>query len=61
MNVAAEGKLQKVIKWISDEIDESPDKSWQLLVNEAVLRFDLSPRDTDFIMEFYRASQSRKV
>ncbi|HOW57403.1 MAG TPA: hypothetical protein PKZ12_05340 [Smithellaceae bacterium] len=58
MNISAEGKLQKVIKWISQEKDESPDQSYQQLINKAVLRFDLSPLDTDFITEFYRASRS---
>jgi hypothetical protein len=46
--------LRRAVKWISAEIGEYPDKSVQKLVNEAVARFDLSPRDTDFLMSFYK-------
>ncbi len=48
--------LRKAVKWISAEISEHPDKSVQKLVNEAVTRFDLSPKDTEFLMSFYRKS-----
>jgi len=46
--------LRKAVKWISAEIAEHPDKSLQGLVNEAVMRFDLSPKDSEFLMSFYR-------
>jgi hypothetical protein len=53
--VMPEGEaLRKAVKWISAEIAEDPDKSLQGLVNEAVMRFDLSPKDTDFLMSFYK-------
>ncbi|HYA40197.1 MAG TPA: hypothetical protein VEF34_02755 [Syntrophobacteraceae bacterium] len=46
--------LRKAVKWISAELDENMDKSVQKLVNEAVTRFDLSPKDAEFLMSFYR-------
>jgi len=46
--------LRKAVKWISAELDENSDKSVQKLVNEAVTRFDLSPKDAEFLMSFYR-------
>lgn len=58
-NVMPEGDaIRKAVKWISAELDEHPDHSAQKLVHEAVLRFDLSPKETDFLMEFYRKAKS---
>jgi len=50
--------LRKAVKWISSEISENPGKSAQKLVNEAVMRFDLSPKDTDFLIAFYKKGES---
>ncbi len=46
--------IRKAIKWISAELNEKPDKPMQKLINEAVARFDLSPKDAEFLMSFYR-------
>ena len=53
--VMPEGEaLRKAVKWISAELSDSPNKSVQKLVSEAVSRFDLSPKDTDFLISFYK-------
>lgn len=46
--------IRKAIKWISSELLEDPDKPVQKLINEAVTQFDLSPKDTEFLINFYR-------
>jgi hypothetical protein len=46
--------IRKAIKWISTELNENPDRPLQKLVNEAVSRFDLSPKDSEFLISFYR-------
>ena len=46
--------IRKAVKWISSELQENPIKSLQKLVNDAVLRFDLSPKDAEFLTSFYR-------
>jgi hypothetical protein len=46
--------IRRVIKWISGELQEDPNKSIQILVNDAVLRFDLPPKEAEFLTEFYR-------
>jgi len=57
--VMPEGEaLRKAVKWISAELDDNPGKSVQKLVNEAVTRFDLSPKDTEFLMSFYKGAGS---
>ncbi len=50
--------LRKAVKWISAEINDNPDKSVQKLVNEAVTRFDLSPKDAEFLISFYKKGGS---
>ncbi len=50
--------LRKAVKWISVELNEHPDKSVQRLVNEAVQRFDLSPKDSEFLLSFYKKGGS---
>jgi hypothetical protein len=53
--VMPEGEaIRKAVKWISAEMSEHPDKSVQKLVSEAVTRFDLSPKDSEFLMSFYK-------
>ena len=53
--VMPEGEaLRKAVKWISAQINENPDESVQKLVNEAVTRFDLSPKDGEFLISFYK-------
>jgi hypothetical protein len=53
--VMPEGEaIRRAIKWISAELNENPEKPVQKLVNEAVSRFDLSPKDSEFLSSFYR-------
>jgi hypothetical protein len=45
--------IRKAIKWISGELQGDSNKSIQILVNDAVSRFDLSPKEAEFLTEFY--------
>ncbi len=57
--VMPEGEaIRKAIKWISAELSEHPDKPAGKLVNEAVARFDLSPKDSEFLISFYKKEGS---
>jgi len=57
--VMPEGEaLRRAVKWISAEKEENQKKSYQTLIGEAVLRFDLSPKEAEFLMEFYRKGKS---
>ncbi len=57
--VMPEGEaLRRAVKWISAEINGNPDKSVQQLLNEAAIRFALSPKDTEFLMSFYKKGAS---
>lgn len=51
--------VQKAIKWVSANLEEN-NQPLQKLVEKAVFKFDLSPKDTDFLTSFFRESASKK-
>lgn len=55
-------KLRRAVKWISDERRADPDRKLAPLVDEAALRFDLSPADQDWLTRALReGSDEAKV
>jgi hypothetical protein len=46
--------LRRAVKWISGNLQEYPDRPVQTLVQEAIFKFDLSPRDAEFLIGFFR-------
>ena len=45
--------VQKAIKWVSANLEESKKLSIQQLIEKAVFKFDLSPKDTEFLFGFF--------
>ncbi len=45
-------QIRKAIKYISEQRKENPDTDLTKLVDETALRFDLSPKDTEFLSRF---------
>lgn len=45
--------LRRAVKWISGNLQENPGQPVGPLVHEAVFKFDLSPKDADFLIGFY--------
>jgi len=53
--VQPEGEnLRKAVKWISDERTFGDDKALIKLIEEASLKFDLSPADAEYLVNFFR-------
>jgi hypothetical protein len=46
--------IRKAVKWISATHEDKPDVSLNKLINEAVMRFDLSPKDSEFLHGFFK-------
>ena len=46
--------LKRAIKWVSGYLKEDPDTEKFSVIQDAVLRFDLSPKDEQFLYNFYR-------
>jgi hypothetical protein len=54
-NVQPEGEaLKKAIQWISEQRRKNPDASVAKLANDAALKFDLSPKDSEFLLRFVK-------
>jgi hypothetical protein len=45
--------VQKAIKWISTNLEEKDAQPLKTLIEKAILKFDLSPKDSDFLMNFF--------
>jgi len=52
--------VQKAIKWVSANLEDHPGQPIQKLIEQAVFKFDLSPKDTDFLTKFFHESQQKK-
>ena len=50
--------IRKAVKRISDNLQYDPNRSVQKLINEALMRFDLSPKDAEFLTDFYRKGKT---
>ncbi len=54
MSILPEGEqLRRAIKWISDERLDKPGASLSALIQEACLKFDLPPKDAEFLIHFF--------
>ena len=49
--------LRRAVKWVSASIQENPGHSLHKLVQEAIFKYDLSPKDAEFLSRFYRKEQ----
>lgn len=54
-NILPEGEdLRRAVRWVSGNLQEDPAQPLQPLVQQAIFKFDLSPRDAEFLISFYR-------
>ncbi len=42
-------RLKKAVQWISETTKEHPEKSRAAIVRDAEIRFDLTPRECEFL------------
>jgi len=47
-------QLKNAIKWISEKRKKTPDINLTKLVDEACFQFDLSPKDSQFLLRFVK-------
>jgi hypothetical protein len=51
MTIQPKGEdLRKAVKWISEERKYNPEKKLKALIEEACLKFNLSPMNADFLL-----------
>jgi hypothetical protein len=55
MTIQPKGEdLRKAVKWVSEERKYNKEKKLQTLIEEACLKFNLSPMDADFLARTLR-------
>ncbi|HIJ57995.1 MAG TPA: hypothetical protein HPQ03_18005 [Deltaproteobacteria bacterium] len=55
MSIIPEGEeLRKAVTWISEERQTDPEAKLSKLIESACMKFDLSPKDADFLARFYK-------
>jgi len=53
--VQPEGEdLRKAVKWISEERKYNPEAQTSELIEEACFKFDLSPMDAEYLLNFLK-------
>ena len=61
MGILPEGEqLRRAVRWISEMREERQDTSLSKLINEACVKFDLSPSDGEFLIRFFAEEKSKK-
>ena len=50
--------LKQAIKWISAERQEDETKNLSRLIQNAAFRFNLSPKEEEFLCNFYKEEKS---
>ncbi len=52
--------LRRAVKWVTDRLRENPGRPVQPLVQEAIFKFDLSPRDAEFLTGLFRRETEKE-
>ena len=61
MSILPEGEqLRKAVKWISDERLDNPQASLLKLIEHACVKFDLPPKDEEFLIHSLTGPGSEK-
>ena len=46
--------LRKAVRWVSESLQMDADQEVPRLVQQAIFTFNLSPKDADFLIGFFR-------
>jgi hypothetical protein len=52
------GAVRKAIQWVSKMREEGVKESLAILVEQASVRFNLSPKDSEFLTRFFNEQQA---
>ena len=62
MSILPEGEqLRKAVKWVSDERTERPGVPLFTLIEKACLKFDLTPKDEEFLTRYLSENNADKA
>lgn len=47
-------RSRRAVRWISDSLQDSDSADLKKLINEAIFRFDLNPKESEDLIQFYK-------
>jgi hypothetical protein len=54
MSILPEGELlRRAVRWISEQREDNPKENLFKLIEEACLKFNLAPKDEEFLLSFF--------
>jgi hypothetical protein len=53
-------EIKQAIKWISAQLEEKNNEPLAMLIEDAVFKFDLSPKEADFLTRFFGKRNAEK-
>ena len=53
-------ELKQAIKWISAQLEQKNNEPLAMLIEDAVFKFDLSPKEADFLTRFFGKRNAEK-
>ncbi|MBN1473765.1 MAG: hypothetical protein JW914_04045 [Syntrophaceae bacterium] len=53
-------EIKQAIKWISAQLEEKNNEPLTMLIEDAVFKFDLSPKEADFLTRFFGKRNAEK-
>jgi len=49
--------LKRAVRWISENLKLDPNSKLKDLINEAVFKYDLTPKDSYYLYDFYSSKK----
>lgn len=53
-------KIRKAVLWISEIVQEHPEKNRKKIISEAIVRFDLSPLESEFLQTKFCGAENKE-
>jgi hypothetical protein len=61
MSIKPEGeRVRMAVRWISEHLKADATRAIMPLVHEATTKFDLTPKEGEELIQFYRSAQQRE-
>ena len=58
MGIKPEGdRVRTALRWVSDQLKQDPSRAIVLLVDQAAMKFDLTPKESEELIQFYRSAR----
>jgi len=58
MGIKPEGdRVRTALRWVSDQLKQDPSRVIVLLVDQAAMKFDLTPKESTELLQFYMAGK----